>query len=80
MKNIRKSIIICAVLVMVTGTLMHFAYDFFGNNRLVGMIAPVNESTWEHMKLIFFPGLIAQILLYYMYKGTFICVEHNRDT
>ncbi len=71
MKNIRRSIIICAVLVMVTGTLMHFAYDFFGNNRLVGMIAPVNESTWEHMKLIFFPGLIAQIVLYYMYKGTY---------
>lgn len=44
------------------GTLWHYLYDFCGQNYLIGLIAPVNESVWEHMKLAFFPGLIIFLL------------------
>ena len=46
------------IFVSVLGTLFHFAYEWSGNNSIIGLFTPVNESTWEHMKLIFFPMLI----------------------
>ncbi len=39
----------------IAGTLLHFAYDWSGENSLVAIFSAVNESTWEHMKLLFFP-------------------------
>lgn len=48
------------------GTLMHFVYEWSGNNPLVGLFAPVNESTWEHLKLLFFPYLIYSIIEYFL--------------
>lgn len=43
---------------LIIGTLSHFTYKWSDNNRIVGLIFPVNESVWEHMKLIFFPMLL----------------------
>lgn len=42
----------------VTGTLLHFLYDWTGQNPVVGAFSAVNESVWEHMKLLFFPMLL----------------------
>ena len=50
---------------LVAGFLMHYLYEWSGNSFLVGLIAPVNESTWEHMKLIFFPMLVYSIFSVY---------------
>lgn len=47
------------------GALFHFVFEFSGYNPLVGAIAPVNESVWEHLKLVFFPGLIFLIIEYF---------------
>lgn len=49
--------------VLVLGTLMHFMYSWSGKNPFVGLIAPVNESVWEHMKLLFFPMLLTGLWL-----------------
>jgi hypothetical protein len=35
------------------GTILHFLYDWSGKSRLVAVFSGVNESTWEHMKLLF---------------------------
>ena len=37
------------------GTLLHFVYEWTGENRIVAAFSAVNESTWEHMKLLFVP-------------------------
>ena len=42
----------------ILGTLSHFFYDWTGQGALIGLVSPVNESTWEHMKLLFFPMLL----------------------
>lgn len=42
----------------VLGTGWHFLYGWLPV-PLVGLIAPVDESVWEHLKLLFFPPLIA---------------------
>lgn len=48
------------VFTSVVGTLLHFLYDWTGNN-FVALFSAVNESVWEHMKLLFFPMLIFAI-------------------
>jgi len=37
------------------GTLLHFTYDWSGSSAVVAVFSAVNESTWEHMKLLFVP-------------------------
>ena len=60
--------IISTIFVMVLGTLLHFTYKWSNNNMLVGIFSPINESIWEHLKLMFFPLLIT-IIIGYLYKG-----------
>ena len=42
---------------LVLGTLSHFFYQWSHENILIGLFSPVNESVWEHLKLLFFPAL-----------------------
>ena len=42
-------------LVTFGGTIAHFLYDWTGGNILVSPFSGVNESTWEHTKLLFWP-------------------------
>ena len=37
------------------GTLLHFVYEWSGGSVLAACVSAVNESTWEHMKLLFVP-------------------------
>lgn len=37
------------------GTLLHFVFDRTGEAPLAAAFSAVNESTWEHMKLLFVP-------------------------
>ena len=50
------------ILTSIAGTLLHFAYEFSHQNPLVALFAPVNESIWEHMKLVFFPAFVYMML------------------
>lgn len=48
--------------ISVLGVLLHFTYDWSGKNMVVGLFSAVNESTWEHLKLLFFPMLLLTLL------------------
>ena len=61
-KDYRKKIMIGMIFVAIAGTAAHFVYDFTGQNNFVGLFCPINESTWEHMKLAFFPMLIFTLI------------------
>ena len=50
--------ILGVLFVSILGTVSHFVYEWTGNNVIVGLFSPINESTWEHAKLLFFPMLI----------------------
>ncbi len=50
------------IFISVLGVLLHFTYAWSGNNPVVGLFSAVNESTWEHLKLLFFPMLLLTIL------------------
>ena len=50
------------IFISVLGVLLHFTYEWSGDNAVVGLFSAVNESTWEHLKLLFFPFLLLTIL------------------
>ena len=52
----------------LSGTLLHFLYDWSGKSSLVAPFSSVNESTWEHMKLLFWPLFIYAIAEYLFFK------------
>lgn len=59
------------------GTLLHFLYDLFGEAIWIAPFSGVNESTWEHMKLLFWPMLFfaaVQSLFFKDYEG-FWCIK-----
>ena len=50
--------IIAFFVISILGTLGHFLYEITGENSIIGLLFSVNESTWEHLKLLFFPALL----------------------
>ena len=50
------------IFTFILGTILHFTYKWSGANNLVGIFSAINESTWEHLKLLFFPMLITAII------------------
>ncbi len=59
---------------MITGTLSHFLYDWTGNNHIIGLFTPVNESIWEHMKLLFFPMLLYSLFIIIKFQRKYPCI------
>ena len=59
------------------GTFLHFLYDLTGGKLWAAVISGVNESTWEHMKLLFFPMLIFAVAQSFFFEGRkdFWCIQ-----
>ena len=57
---------------MALGTLLHFLLSWT-NSLFFAPVSAVNESTWEHMKILFFPMLffacIQSVFFRYEYEG-----------
>lgn len=49
----------------VAGTLLHFVYDWSNRSVIAALFSAVNESTWEHMKLLFFPMSVFAFIEYF---------------
>lgn len=44
------------------GVLLHFVYEWSGGSQVAAAFSAVNESTWEHMKLLFFPLFLFSVV------------------
>ena len=53
-----KKVIFKIIFIIILGSLMHFAYEWSGNNFFVGLFCPVNESIFEHTKMIWIPTFV----------------------
>lgn len=65
--NLKKIKIIAIIGTFAISFLSHFAYDIFPN-ILFTFFFPVNESIWEHMKILFTSTLIYGFIDYYLLK------------
>ncbi len=73
MNSLKSSTILGICFVLITGTLFHFVYEWTGESYIIGFFVPVNESTWEHMKLIFFPMLLYSFYMNRKLQKSFPC-------
>lgn len=71
--NLKKVEIIGIIFTLILGSLLHFTYGWSSDSSMVALFSAVNESTWEHMKLLFFPylvyGIFEYIILKYEYEN-----------
>ena len=59
------------------GTILHFLYDWTGGSILAAPFSGVNESTWEHMKLLFWPLFLFALIqrLFFKDQKKYWCVK-----
>ncbi len=74
MKQFKSFIIIGIIFVIIAGSLAHFLYAWSDNSTIVGLFTPINESIWEHMKLLFFPMLLYSLILIYTFNKKYPCI------
>lgn len=60
------------IFVGIMGVLLHFLFDITGQSVIVAPFAAVNESVWEHIKILFFPMLVFAFI-----QGRFIGKEYG---
>ena len=61
----------------VFGTLLHFVYEWTKCSKFVAAFSAVNESTWEHLKLLFFPMFLFAVIQSFVFREykNFWCVK-----
>jgi hypothetical protein len=52
------------VFIIALGSMLHFTFELSGGNPIVGAFSAVNESVWEHLKLVFWPALLFMFIEY----------------
>ncbi len=64
-------------ILFLIGAALHFLYNLTGEAAAVGLISPVNESIWEHLKLVLLPVMLWWVLYYYA-KGDEYKINKSR--
>jgi len=67
--NYKKYLLIGIPILFIIGSLFHYIYEWSGNNFLIGLISPVNESIWEHLKLVLLPMTLYWLIYPYFNKS-----------
>jgi len=65
--NIELVFIISYIIISTFGVLLHFTHPWYKKGIILHFISAINESTWEHMKLAFYPMLISLISHYVIF-------------
>ena len=68
MKKINKLFLYSLPILFILGSIAHFLYDILGFNNIIGIFFPVNESIYEHTKLVIFPLVVFYIYGYFNVK------------
>lgn len=62
----------------VMGTFLHFLFDMTGRSVWAALFSAVNESIWEHVKLLFYPMVAVAIAEYFVWGNdckSFWCIK-----
>ena len=66
--SIKRWQIIGLLVTSIVGTLLHFLYEWLGEAAWIAPFSGVNESTWEHMKLLFWSMFLFSIVQSFFFK------------
>jgi len=64
-------LILSFFIISTLGTLLHFTHNWFKKGFFLHVFSALNESTWEHMKLLVLPTLLVTILQVFVFKGKY---------
>ena len=64
MKKVYRWEILGIFLIVGFGTTLHFWFEWTDYWRPMALVAAVNESTWEHFKMAFWPGVVFALIEY----------------
>ena len=64
-------LIVSFFLISVIGTVLHFTHNWFKNGILLHIFSAVNESTWEHMKLLVLPTILVMVFQYILLRDRY---------
>lgn len=73
----QKWIVIGISVLFLIGLVMHFLYDISSSSTIAGAVAAVNESVWEHLKMVLLP-VILWWTIYYLVTGKRNNIDKNR--
>lgn len=66
------------VFTAVLGTLLHFLFDWTGGAGVAAIFSAVNESIWEHLKLLFYPMVLFALIEFFVWGKdveSFWCIK-----
>ncbi|MBU7027725.1 MAG: hypothetical protein HXS48_12385 [Theionarchaea archaeon] len=52
------------VFIVLVGSFLHLGFELSGYSKIIALIATVNESVWEHLKLGFWPAVFYALIEY----------------
>lgn len=70
MENDKRLYVVSFIIFTLIGSLLHFAFDFTNGNLFVGLFTPINESVWEHFKLVLVPLTLFALTILFLKKDT----------
>ena len=59
--------------VAILGTLLHFLYDWTGESALAKPFSAIDESTWQHMKIMYFPMILFGVVQCFFFRKECHC-------
>ncbi len=77
LKAEEERILLSIPILFILGTLFHFLYDLTGQIPFIALISAVNESIWEHGKMVVLPPILFWVL-FYLSEGEKYAIEKNK--
>ena len=62
---------------IIFGSLLHFTHDWIKKGVLLHIFSALNESTWEHMKLLIAPTILVGICQYIFLKQQYVNIFNS---
>lgn len=69
--NIFILLIISFLILSVFGTLLHFTHGWLKKGFLLHIFSALNESSWEHMKMLVAPTLLVMVIQYFALEARY---------
>ncbi len=67
-KKFKRWEIIGIIVTCILAPVFHFTYNWSGASPIVGTFSAVNESVWEHTKILAFPFVIYAVVEFFILK------------
>lgn len=52
------------IFTVILGTFLHFLFNLTKGSVIAALFSAVNESIWEHMKLLYYPMVVFALVEY----------------